>query len=255
MSHGAGAAGFSPRNRLALALVFFMHLLVLPAWMRHRPAPVPETPAIETYLLRTVPSLPPSKRLQPDARSEPGHPRPPRGHLPPIAGFFGAPSPPPAKSEAAPADVSTAPAAAPATPAAPAVPNLEDARAPISVQDAIREQKAADGGFAMGLSKRQAGRIDRELRNGTSGVPDQPDTPMGRFRRGLEAAHVDRSKSVHFDTYTSPDGTVIYRKRIGNGSICRRGGNIGPLGAGLMAMGNEVADNIPCPSGVAWKKD
>ena len=86
-------------------------------------------------------------------------------------------------------------------------------------------------------------------------MPDEPDTPMGRFRRGLEAAHVDRSKSVHFDTYTSPDGTIIYRKRIGNGTICRRGGNISPLGMGRMAMGNEVADNIPCPSGVEWKQD
>jgi hypothetical protein len=77
---------------------------------------------------------------------------------------------------------------------------------------------------------------------------------MGRFRRGLEAAHVDRSTSVHEDSYTSPDGTVIYRKRIGNRSICRRSGNISPLGMNSMAMGGEAAD-IPCPAGVDWKKD
>lgn len=252
MSYGAGAAGFPPRNRAALALIFFMHMLVLPAWMRHRPPPTPETPEAETWLLRTVPALPPSPRPRPDESSEPGYPRPRRGHVPPIADFFGNPSPP-AKSGAAPADRPADPV--PAAPAAPGVPGLEDAHSPTTVQDAIREQKEADGGFALGLAKRQAGRIDHVLRSGKSGVPDEPDTPMGRFRRGLEAAHVDRSKSVHFDTYTSPDGTIIYRKRIGNGSICRRGGNISPLGMGRMAMGGEVADNIPCPSGVEWKKD
>ncbi|MGO4474767.1 hypothetical protein AB4Z32_00760 [Massilia sp. 2TAF26] len=253
MSYGAGAAGFPPRNRAALALIFFMHMAMLPAWMRHRPAPMPETPEAATWLLRTVPALPPPTPSKPEAPSAPGYPRPRAGHLPPIADFFNSPLPPTAKS-GAPAATPADPAPA-AVPAAPTVPRLEDAHAPTTVQDAIREQKEADGGFALGLAKRQAGRIDRGLRNGKSGVPDEPDTPMGRFRRGLEAAHVDRSKSVHFDTYTSPDGTVIYRKRIGNGSICRRGGNISPLGMGRMAMGNEVADNIPCPSNVEWKKD
>ena len=254
MHYGAGAAGFPPRNRAALALIFFMHMVMVLACMRHRPAPMPEPPEVVTYLLRTVPALAPSTPSKPDAPSGPGYPRPRAGHLPPIADFFGSPLPPPAKSEA-PADTSAAPAPVSTAPTAPAVPRLEDAQAPTTVQDALREQKEADGGFALGLSKRQAGRIDRVLRNGKSGVPDEPDTPTGRFRRGLEAAHVDRSKSVHVDTYTSPDGTVIYRKRIGNGSICRRGGNISPLGMGRMAMGNEVADNIPCPSGVEWKKD
>ncbi len=254
MNHGAGAAGFPPRNRAALALIFFMHIVMVLAWMRPRPAPMPETPEVVTFLLRTVPAPLPSTPSKPEAPSEPGYPRPRARDLPPSADFSGSSLPPAAKSDA-PADTPADPVPAAAVPAAPAVPRLEDAHAPTTVQDAIREQKEADGGFALGLSKRQAGRIDRVLRNGKSGVPDEPDTPMGRFRRGLEAAHVDRSKSVHFDTYTSPDGTVIYRKRIGNGSICRRGGNISPLGMGRMAMGNEVADNIPCPSGVEWKKD
>ena len=223
MVYGAGAAGLPPRNRAALALIFFMHAVMLLAWTRLRPAPMPETPQVVTFLLRTLSAPPPSTPAKPEAPSEPGYPRPRAGHLPPIADFFGGPLPPPAKSEA-PADTPADPAPVAAVPAAPTAPRLEDAHAPATAQDAIREQRQADGGFALGLAKRQAGRIDR-------------------------------SKSVHVDTYTSPDGTVIYRKRIGNGSICRRGGNIGPLGAGLMAMGNEVADNIPCPSGVDWKKD
>jgi hypothetical protein len=150
------------------------------------------------------------------------------------------PAPATATAKPEPSDAPTSPEPAPAAPA--------------TVQDAIREQKEAEGGFGLNLSKRQAGRIDRELRHGKSGVPDEPDTPMGRFRRGLEAAHVDRSMSVHEDSYTSPDGTIIYRKRIGNGSICRRGGNISPLGMRRMLMGSEAGD-VPCPAGVDWKKD
>ena len=253
MVYGAGAAGLPPRNRAALALIFGMHILALFGWMRQRPAPFPDTPRVVSILLR--PSLP-HARPKPAEPVEPGYPRPRSRHLPPVVDFFGGPSvpaPAPAKAEA------SAPAVTPASPvpasSLPSPSQLEEARAPMSVQDAIREQKEAEGGFGLGLSKRQAGRIDRALRNGRSGVPDEPDTPMGRFRRGLEAAHVDRSMSAHVDTYTSPDGTVYYRKRIGNMVVCRRSGNIAPLGMKGMEMAGEMADKIRCPSGVAWSKD
>ena len=253
MVYGAGAAGLPPRNRAALALIFGIHILALFAWVRQRPAPFPDTPRVVTILLR--PSLPAVKPKPPEP-VEPGYPRPRSRSLPPAVDFFGGP-PAPSKPEASKPAVTpavTSDAQVPASPPSSASP-LEDARAPMSVQDAIREQKEAEGGFGLALSKRQAGRIDRALRNGKSGVPDEPDTPMGRFRRGLEAAHIDRSLSVHFDTYTSPDGTIYYRKRIGNSVICRRSGNIAPLGMKGMEMGGEVAENIRCPSGVTWTKD
>lgn len=244
MAYGAGAAGLPPRNRAALALIFGMHILALLAWMRQRTPSFPDTPRVVSILLR--PSLPALKPKPPEP-VEPAYPRPRSRSLPP------APAPPPSRAEASePAVTAAAPVPAPSAFSAD---RLEDAHAPITVQDAIREQKEAEGGFGLGLSKRQAGRIDRALRNGRSGVPDEPDTPMGRFRRALEAAHIDRSLSAHFDTYTSPDGTVYYRKRIGNMVVCRRGGNIAPLGMKGMEMGGEVADKIPCPSGVEWKKD
>lgn len=253
MHQGAGAAGLPNRNRAALALIFGMHMLALFGWMRQRPLPLPDVPHVVSIMLR--PSLP--KRLPQPKPAEPPPPAfpIPRRTLPPIQdSFVFTPprTPAPASAEsAAPAATPTAPA-----PAAPsAVPALEDARAPTTVQDAIREQKAAEGGFGLSLSKRQAGRIDRELRNGKSGIPDEPDTPMGRFRRALEGAHVDRSKAVYEDSYTSPDGTIIYRKRIGKGASCRRSGNINPLGMNGMAMGDQVKENVPCPSGVDWKKD
>ena len=220
MYHGAGAAGLPNRNRAALALIFGMHIVALLAWMQQRQPrlPSPAGPQVVSIL------------LQPHAI----RPRPPA-----VAAVAPTPSPLPA----------------PAGPAAgAAAPGLDDARAPVDVRQAIREQGEAEGGFALGLSKRQAGRIDRELRKGKSGIPEEPDTPMGRFRRGLEAAHIDRSNAVFEDSYTSPDGTVTYRKRIGNASYCRRSGSVSPLGMRGMIMGNEAGD-VPCPKGVTWKKD
>ncbi|CAH0292911.1 hypothetical protein SRABI118_04132 [Massilia sp. Bi118] len=252
MVESAGAAGFPNRNRAALALIFGMHMLALFVWMRQRPLPLPDAPHVVSILLR--PAVP-QARPKPPEPVESGYPRPRRTHLPPIQDFFDFPAPAPAKPGA---ESAAATAVAPVTPAPPTpdpTPSLDDARAPATVQDAIREQKQAEGGFGLNLSKRQAGRIDRELRKGKSGIPDEPDTPMGRFRRGLEAAHVDRSNAVFEDSYTSPDGTIIYRKRIGKGAICRRSGSINPLGMNGMAMGNQVKENVPCPSGVDWKKD
>jgi hypothetical protein len=213
--------------------------------MQQRPVRLPEPQRVVSILLRPV-APPPAAEPAREPPPAPVFPIPRK--LPPLD-FFGT-------SPAAPTAPAVAPAPAASSPAAPVpAPPLEDARTPISVQDAIREQKDAEGGFSLNLSKRQAGRIDRELRKGKSGVPDEPDTPMGRFRRGLEAAHVDRSLSVRQDSYTSPDGTIIYRTRIGKGSICRRSGNVSPLGMNGMAMGGEAKNDVPCPKGVDWKEE
>jgi hypothetical protein len=249
MHYGTRAPGFPSRNQAALALIFFMHISALFMWMRQRPERLPDVPRGVTFILRPAPRPEPeperAKPVELPVLTSAG----PRQPLPPPPVSFAAPLPAPPPESATPA--APAPPAGTASPA----PRLEDLHAPITVQDAIREQKAADGGFAAGLSRRQAGRIDRVLRNGKSGVPDEPDTPMGRFRRGLEAAHVDRSKAVYEDSYTSPDGTVIHRKRIGKATICRRGGNISPLGMRGMSMGSEAAEDVPCPRGVDWKSE
>ena len=134
------------------------------------------------------------------------------------------------------------------------MPGLDQAPAPADVKQAIRDQAAADGGFAAGLSRHQAGRIDRELRHGKSGIPNEPDTAIGRLRRGFEGARTDGSMSVYEDNYTGPDGTVTYRKHIGKGTICRRSGYVSPLGMSAMHFGGEAA-NVECPSGVEWKRD
>jgi hypothetical protein len=246
--YGAGAAGFRPRNRAALALIFGMHILALFAWMRQRPSPLPEMPHVVSILLRSSVPQPKPQAAEPLRPFHPSAPPP----SPLIQDDFDLSSRPAPRDTADTENTTAAPPAA--APSPPSVSPLEDAHAPITVQDAIREQKQAGGGFGASLSRRQAGRIDRELRNGKSGVPDEPDTPIGRFQRGLEAAHIDRSMSVREDSYTAPDGIVYYRKRIGNATFCRRSGSVSPMGMRGIIMGNEAGD-VPCPTGVLWKKD
>jgi hypothetical protein len=60
--------------------------------------------------------------------------------------------------------------------------------------------------------------------------------------------------SVHADSHTAPDGTIVYRKRIGNATICRRSGNVSPPGMRGMVFGNEAGEG-ECPKGVTWKGD
>lgn len=250
MSHGAGAAGFPSRNRAALALILFMHMAALLAWMQQRRAlpRLPETSHVVSILLQPRTVRPRRPAVPPPSPSLP--PSLPRSLPSRAAAPLTAPFPPPAPPDGKPAPSDDKPA----PPPQPAAPGLDNAGAPVDVQQAIRAQKEAGGGFSLGLSKRQAGRIDRELRKGKSGIPDEPDTPMGRFRRGLEAAHIDRSMSVREDSYTAPDGVVIYRKRIGNATICRRSGSVNPLGMRGMLLSGDAGD-VPCPRGVQWKED
>lgn len=120
---------------------------------------------------------------------------------------------------------------------------------------------STQGGFMAGLARHQAGRIDRELRTGKPGVPAEADTPMARIQRGLESAHIDRSLTLQSDTYTSPDGVVIYRFRQGNRFRCRRAGGVGmPLagmpGTGAITAGGAgAAGATDCPTGVVWNQD
>jgi hypothetical protein len=120
---------------------------------------------------------------------------------------------------------------------------------------------AAQGGLVAGLARQQAGRIDRELRKGKPGVPTEADTPAARFQRDLESAHIDRSLTLQSDTYTSPDGVVIYRFRQGNRYRCRRAGGVGMPLAGMPGTGSITAGGAgaagatDCPKGVVWNQD
>lgn len=223
-------------RRWALALTLGLHLLAAFWWLGERRAlPRPaarDVPRVVTILLQPRSRMPAPAPRAPVAL-------PPRTPAPVRAAAVGAPplpSPtPPAPADAAPDE--PAAAAAPAIPAPPA--------APAGVP--------SDAGFSLDQARRQAGRIDRELRKGASGVPVAADTPMARFRDNLEAAHVEPVTGVQQDSYTAPDGAIIYRTRVGKRTVCRISGSVGLGIAG--ARGINDAGSVPCPRGVEWQRD
>lgn len=113
-------------------------------------------------------------------------------------------------------------------------------------------------------AKRDAVAIDREMRKGKSGVPENPDTPWGRFVRGLEGAHRDTSLTIKTDSYTTPDGQTIYRFRRNGKYFCRTSGFVRPKIGGAEGGGAELFDSrgseggagqVRCPSQATWTKD
>lgn len=216
MDFGSGPlARPSSRKRLALGFTFGLHLLAAWLWTQQRPVATAQPEQVVSVLLQL--------------------PRPVVPRLAPVP----TPAPSPLRRTAPahpsrPADPSPVPAATVETPAA-----------------AVEEAAPATSGFSLELAKRQSGAIDRALRKGKSGVPVEADTPWARFQRGVEAAYDDRSNSVVMDSYTSPDGIVIYRFRQGNRVSCRQTGGVAP--AGMKGVGS--AGDVTCPSGVTWKRE
>lgn len=220
----------------ALGLTLGLHLLGAFLWLGERrtlsrPA-VQDVPRVVTILLQ------PRSRVATPAPHAPVAP-PPRSQTPLRAAPLTVPSlpaiTPPAPAEAAPtvlapADAAAAPAQSPAPAAAP-----------------------SGAGFSLEQARRQAGRIDRELRKGASGVPTTADTPMARLRDSLEAAHVEPVTGVQQDSYTAPDGRIIYRTRVGRRTVCRISGSVGLGIAG--ARGINDAGSVSCPGGVEWQRD
>jgi hypothetical protein len=264
-------ARFDTRRRGALALSCAVHVLALWYWSQ-------EARVLPARPFRAVPRMV-TIVLQSDGSRTP---RPPPGTP------GGSTAAPPRTAPASPARASaqaaigqrtdTTPLPAPAAPALPAPPSAPDT--PASVPDAIdtatpantaadvraaiqaqAAQAPGPGGLVSSLAKRQAGRVDRELRNGKPGVPAEADTPSGRFQRRVESAYIDRTLTLQSDTYTSPDGVVIYRFRQGNRYRCRRAGGVGmPLrgfadGASANLPGASSAAETDCPKGVTWNRD
>jgi len=220
------------RRQWALALTLGMHLLAALLWVRQRPvAPRPapgDLPRMVTILLQPV-------RLPAPLPAPAPTPRPVQRPVQLVA-------PPPAKR--------ITPAPSPATPAGAALQSA-GADSPPAASDPAPATAPSGAGFSLDQARRQAGGIDRELRKGKSGVPTEADTPMARFQRNLEAAHVEPVTGVQQDSYTSPDGVVIYRTRVGKRTFCRVTGSVGLGIAG--ARGINDAGSVSCPTGVVWQ--
>ena len=231
-----------PRRRPGWPLVATLGLHLLLAWswrIAHPPAPdAREERVIDLISVAPLPEMP-RIRSEPPARLAVRKERRARSRA---------------------ADTSTSPEPEPIGPPPEAPATVADpfaiaapSPAPDSALDAM-----------VGRAKRDAVIIDREMRKGKSGVPEVADTPMGRFRQALEAAHKDSSRGVSSETYTAPDGQVIYRFRQGGKVWCRTGGSVRPQigganggGANLFdsAGGGGAAGMIRCPSHGDWKRD
>jgi hypothetical protein len=280
-AHTIAHATFDARRRVVLAVTCAVHLLALSLWTQERRLLPVRLPRTVTILLQTdrgpaarppqdadMRLLPePSMRAAPSISAPPIQPEP--VHRPDDDEERRATGPDP-RADTAPV---TAPSARSAPEAAPSASNpIDTAQAADPVTDAPAlartpagassvQGTSTQGGFVAGLAKQQAGRVDRELRKGKPGVPTEADTPMARFQRGLESAHIDRSLTLQSDTYTSPDGVVIYRFRQGNRFRCRRAGGVGMPLAGMPGTGSitaasaGAAGDTDCPKGVVWNQD
>jgi len=221
-----------------------VHLLLAWSWrIAHAPAPAPVPDSRSERLIELL-ALPAPTPALPRVRPAP----PERASAAPRR-----PAPAPARVPARDGEPPVAPAAqAPAAPADPFGDTVQPA--PTSAQP----------GDLLGAARREAGRIDRELRQGKPGIPDAPDTAWARFQGTLEGAHKERGLGVTSQTYTAPDGQVIYRFMRGGKFRCRAGGGVRPKIGGAVGGGAELFDvrggegsagEVRCPNHVEWKND
>lgn len=183
--------------------------------------------------------------------------------LPPAPAASPVPAPRPA-SRAMP----RAAAPAPREPEAITVPAAEpapvDSDADPLAEPAQPDAAAPEEGSLAARARRAAGSADHELRKGKLAPLTPTDTPWKRFAQAVEGARIDKSLTLTSESYTSPDGTIVYRFRKNGRYYCRTGGSVGPSmfgaeggGAALFdkAGGGGTAGLIRCPSQAEFKAD
>lgn len=227
--HTAGLTAAPPARRwMPLALTLGLHLLLVLAWLggtrgeaRREPPPrvsvfVPVQPLARP---QAAPSAPPptSRRMRRPAISVPA---PPPLDIPSIT--VQAPATAPAETDTSSPSPAPAPAALP--------------------------------GDLLASSKAMAGRVDRDLRKGASPITAEPDRKWERFADAFAAARTGAPRTVTLESYTSPDGVIIYRKTVGDKVACYRSGSVGGLVTGFGPQDGQGAGRTTCPSGVSWTR-
>lgn len=233
-------AAFPLRRRPGWPLLATLgaHLLLAWSWRIAHPPP-PSLHGERVVDLIPVPApVPAAPRLQPPPPARPTAPVAARARTP-------------------------APAARAAEPEAIATPVAVPAGNPFAA-DAPPEPAVAAPGALLGQARQDARAIDRELRKGKSGVPDSADTPWTRFRDAAEGAFKDRGLGITSESYTTPDGQIIYRYRRGGKYRCRSSGGVPPRIGGAVGGGEVLFDaqggegragEVPCPNHAQWKRD
>jgi len=103
----------------------------------------------------------------------------------------------------------------------------------------------------MDLVRRDASRVARAIAHEMRSAPSGGDTPWSRLGRDVDAAHA--GAGVWQESYTAPDGTIIYRKHVGGQTICRMSGSVGPENG--ITKGINDAGSISCPTRTQWKRE
>jgi len=208
-----------------LVLTIGLHLLLVLAWLLQPgvQAPAP-TAARETVLVMVAPPLRPAAPTRQIARQ------------------------PLAKAQPAPQPITPRPSP---TPAPAEIPAAAIADAPIE-SELVQGDPApsAASGDLLATSRAMAGRVDRELRKGGSPISAEPERKWERFASMVAAARVPATGAVTVDSYTAPDGVVIYRKTVGGRVACYRSGSVG----GINASDGHSAGYTTCPPGAQWKR-
>jgi hypothetical protein len=239
-----------------LAVTLGLHLLLGWWWLqatgvRVLPADVPAPREfIVVAVLTPTPSRPSAAPSAPAAAAS-SRPRAAQS----VPARAAPPALPVAPQPVTPAPADTAPPAATSEPAAEALPTPSG-----STQDttATGDDSLASRG------KRTAGAVDHELRKGKLAPLDPGDSKWQRFAEAVSNARVDTSRTLVSESYTSPDGVVVYRFRLGGRTWCRTGGGIRPSPFGAQvggatsfdsAGGGGFAGTIECPTRVRFKPD
>lgn len=234
-----------PRNRLVLALIVGFHLFAILVWPQKRSAQSPAPLRLVSILLLPAaqpvprdksPSSPTSTQRQNQVVKEvaivlPTSPKPTES----------------LSSKVLPASSSDTPQAAITLDTTSiARPNKEG-----ETSEANTETRS-DSKFDIELAKQQARRVAKEIGTREFKALTEANTPWTRFRNELNAAHVEPATGVHWESYTSPDGTIIYREHVGNQIVCHRSGNVSRNDIGSTGGANS-AGYVSCPSHVEWK--
>jgi hypothetical protein len=231
-----GAHGGVRRQAWPLAISLAAHLVLGIAWLgaQHRPRIADAEPKRLMVLLmpKAVPAPPPASSPARQERQRKTEPR----SVQPTAPRQAQPEKPP------------------------------PAEAPVREPLAITPVQPSAGAI-MESARHDVGKIDRDLRGSKLNVPGRPDNAWRRLEDGFAAA-APHDNTLKEDSYTSPDGVVVYRRRMGGKMVCRKSGSVGPpapwrsegaiqAGAGrasTLGVGGEAGDFLCPESDPGWKK-
>jgi len=253
-----GAGVLTPRRTPGWPLGVTLGLHLLLGWWWLQATGVRMLPAVvsaprEFIVVAVLTPAPSRSSAAPSAPAAAASPRPRAAQAVPARAVPAAPSV--ALPPITPAPADSAPPAATSEPAAD----------PFPTPSASAQERIATGDDSLASrGKRTAGAVDHELRKGKLAPLDPGDNKWQRFAQAVGDARVDTSRTLTSESYTAPDGVIVYRFRQGGRTWCRTGGDIRPSPFGAQAGGatsfdtaggGGFAGTIECPTRVRFKPD